>query len=387
MPSTSFSVPVDSARILLELKDARRSTDALFALLKPGAEYERPIAERHRIVFYIGHLEAFDWNLLRTDGRQSDLDRLFAFGIDPELGSGPTDTPADWPTIEQLRAYVTDRRMRVNREIESAEELRVHVAIEHRLMHAETLAYLFHRLERGTLPVLDQPNARSNPSRRREMVAVPAGMAELGCRSGFGWDNEFAPHAVEVPAFRIAKHKVTNGDYLAFVEEGAVPPPFWIASGRRWKYRGMFADLPLPLDWPVYVTHDQARAFAKWKGMRLMSEAEYHRASEGADPGGNLDFRQWDPVPVQDGPLNSLGISQMASNGWEWTSTPFAPFDGFEPFSFYPGYSANFFDGQHYVLKGASPRTAERLARPSFRNWFRHDYPYAYSTFRLAEDC
>jgi formylglycine-generating enzyme required for sulfatase activity len=76
---------------------------------------------------------------------------------------------------------------------------------------------------------------------------------------------------------------------------------------------------------------------------------------------------------------------QMASNGWEWTSTRFAPFPGFEPFPFYKNYSEPFFDGEHYVLKGASPRTAACLARASFRNWFRPSYPYIYATFRLVE--
>ena len=74
----------------------------------------------------------------------------------------------------------------------------------------------------------------------------------------------------------------------------------------------------------------------------------------------------------------------MLGNGWEWTSTPFAGFAGFAPRAYYPGYSADFFDGEHFVLKGASPHTAARLARPSFRNWFRIDYPYAYSAVRLA---
>jgi formylglycine-generating enzyme required for sulfatase activity len=64
----------------------------------------------------------------------------------------------------------------------------------------------------------------------------------------------------------------------------------------------------------------------------------------------------------------------------------FAPFKGFEPHPFYPGYSADFFDGGHYVMKGASPRTASALTRVSFRNWFRPDYPHMYAGFRLVQD-
>jgi len=81
---------------------------------------------------------------------------------------------------------------------------------------------------------------------------------------------------------------------------------------------------------------------------------------------------------------SAFGIANLLGNGWEWTSTVFAPFPGFEPFPFYPGYSANFFDGKHYVAKGGSARTAARLLRRSFRNWFQAHYPYVYAGFRCV---
>jgi formylglycine-generating enzyme required for sulfatase activity len=62
----------------------------------------------------------------------------------------------------------------------------------------------------------------------------------------------------------------------------------------------------------------------------------------------------------------------------------FAPFNGFAPMASYPEYSADFFDGRHYVMKGASPATARELIRPSFRNWFRGNYPYVYAKFRTV---
>ncbi len=119
---------------------------------------------------------------------------------------------------------------------------------------------------------------------------------------------------------------------------------------------------------------------------RLPAEAEFHRAASLAAAGPvNLDFERWDPVSIYAGDAGAATPSQLVGNGWEWTSTPFAPFAGFEPFPFYPNYSEPFFDGRHFVLKGASPLTAARLARPSFRNWFRPEYPYVYATFRLVE--
>ncbi len=93
--------------LLLEsMADARRRSDALFDIVRPDAIYDRPIPERHRIIFYVGHLEAFDWNLLHENvfGLKSfhpEFDRLFAFGIDPVGGGLPTDQPSDWPSLNR----------------------------------------------------------------------------------------------------------------------------------------------------------------------------------------------------------------------------------------------------------------------------------------------
>jgi len=118
-----------------------------------------------------------------------------------------------------------------------------------------------------------------------------------------------------------------------------------------------------------------------------MTEPEFHRAAEGATP-GHADFAGFDPVPVGSFPqtASTWGVQDLIGNGWEWTSTVFGPFAGFRPMRSYPEYSADFFDGRHYVMKGASPATAIELTRPSFRNWFRGNYPYVYAKFRTAGD-
>src|SRR5262249_11378485 len=135
--------------------EARAATDKLFALVRPDSLYERPIPERHRLIFYIGHLEAFDWNLLReraTNERAFDpaLDQLFAFGIDPVDGGLPSDSAADWPTMAIVEGYVRRVRERLDAalsrsDFEDSHRL-LNVAVEHRLMHAETLAYMLHQL-------------------------------------------------------------------------------------------------------------------------------------------------------------------------------------------------------------------------------------------------
>jgi iron(II)-dependent oxidoreductase len=376
------------SRLSVQVQAARAQTDQLFSLLDPAALYDRPVPERHRLIFYLGHVEAFDWNLLaeRALGKSSfhpTFDKLFAFGIDPEPGRAPADRPSDWPREEEVRGYVERVRGELDASLDRAPEQLLHVAVEHRLMHAETLAYLFHNLaydkKLGPAPAVVIAKPVENV-----FVDVPAGKATLGRprNDGFGWDNEFDLHTVEVPAFRISRFKITNGEYLEHVRSGAALPHFWVERAGRYFLRAMFGEIPLPLDWPVYVTHSEASAYARSRGHQLPTEAQFHRAAEGSSH-VNAAFERWDPVSVTAG--ESSGVSQLIGNGWEWTSTVFAPFSGFEPFPFYPGYSADFFDSKHYVMKGASSRTAACFLRSSFRNWFRPDYPHVYAGFRLVE--
>ncbi len=423
------------------IHSSRSETDKLFGMVRPDSLYERPIPERHRIVFYVGHLEAFDWNLLREPmglaAFNPGFDRLFAFGIDPVDGGLPRDQPSDWPSIDEVRRYNARIRQELDQAIAKAgpgrgsqgEDRRVllNVAVEHRLMHAETLAYMLHQLplDRKVKPA-SVPCTQTAPV-APGMVEVPAGTATLGItRSGhFGWDNEFEENVVEVPAFGIDRYKVTNREFLRFMEAGGyqeranwtdaawtwrtehnvTQPGFWRRVDDRWRLRTMFDEIELPLDWPVYVSHAEAAAYARWAGKALPTEAQWHRAAYGTPRGkerpypwgskppqssslGNFDFRSWDPACVNAFPesRSALGAEDLLGNGWEWTSTVFQPFPGFEPFPFYPGYSANFFDGQHFVMKGGSPRTAACMLRRSFRNWFQPHYPYVYAGFRAVSN-
>ncbi len=428
--------------LLRELAEARARTNELFAVVRTDAFYDRPIPERHRIIFYVGHLEAFDWNLLGR--RHFDLppfdpafDQLFAFGIDPLGGALPSDGPRDWPSRGQVDAYLRRIRDALDERLAAtfdprAESCRetaqlLHVAIEHRLMHAETLAYMLHQLPSDRkFPRQDSPAPIAPPVTPR-MQEIPAGTATLGLpraeNGPFGWDNEFEENRVTVPGFRIDAFKVTNREFLHFMASGGYQerslwedadwnwlqssgishPAFWLLCNDQLFLRTMFGEIPLPLDWPVYVSHAEAAAYARWTGKQLPSEAEWNRAAystpRGTEPAfpwgnespdasrGNFDFFRWDPVPAGAFPAgaSAFGVAGLLGNGWEWTRTIFAPFPGFAPFPFYPGYSANFFDNQHYVLKGASPRTAACMLRRSFRNWFQPHYPFAYAGFRCVE--
>jgi ergothioneine biosynthesis protein EgtB len=259
------------------------------------------------------------------------------------------------------------------------------------------------------------------------MIEIPAGVATLGLSradEAFGWDNEYEAHRVTVPTFEIDKYKVTNRQYLRFIAAGGYEardlwrdadwnwksatgishPVFWKKQDDRWFLRTMFEEIPLPHDWPVYVSHAEAAAYARWAGKRLPTEPEWHRAAYGTLNGserkypwgnqapdaslGNFDLHSWDPTPVNAHPkgASAFGAEGMVGNGWEWTSDVFAPFPGFEPFPFYRGYSADFFDRKHFVMKGGSARTAACMLRPTFRNWFQPHYQYVYAGFRCVKD-
>ena len=314
----------------------------------------------------------------------------------------------------------------------------LHVAVEHRLMHAETLAYLLHQLPYDNKRHQEKRSAGGGIFVPRT-VDIPAGVATLGqpragtaatLREGerrfeFGWDNEFESTPVEVPAFKIGAYPVTNGEFLKFVRAGGYQNPdlwdeeswtwkesrgiehplYWVRGDGEWKYRGMFEEAPLALDCPVYVSRAAASAYVKWAGKLLPTEGQWHRAAYGVPNGsaerlypwgenapeasrGNFDSAHWDPTPVTAHPAgaSALGVQDLLGNGWEWTSTLFGPFPGFEPFPFYRGYSADFFDGRHWVMKGGSARTAACFLRRPFRNWFQPNYPYMYATFRCIEE-
>ena len=421
-------------------RSLRERTSRLFALLRAPAYYERPIALRHPVVFYEGHLPAFSFNTLVKNalgGRPIDarLEALFARGIDPD---SPHADTFSWPSRAEVQAFAAEADARVIEALERADLDRpgdplldraaaAHAILEHEAMHQETLLYMWHQLPYELKQRPDDYHPRVHSEVSDEGPAdVPRGCATLGVSRdaiAFGWDNEFPAHVEDVPAFRIDRSDVTNARFLQFVEGGGyrarecwadedwdwvnrerrTHPPFWENDGGRWFWRGMFDRVPLPLAWPVYVTLAEAAAFARWSGARLPTEAEFQRAAFGspsgerrhpwgsADPDeqhGVFDFSSWDPEPAGSHPAgaSAWGVHDLVGNGWEWTSTPFRPFPGFRAMASYPEYSADFFDGQHFVMKGASPATARELLRPTFRNWFRPRYPYVYATFRCVTD-
>jgi ergothioneine biosynthesis protein EgtB len=303
------------------------------------------------------------------------------------------------------------------------------IVIEHELMHHETLLYMVQQLA----PALKRkpiglPEYRLGDTGPGGEVSVPGGEVTLGASfetQPFGWDNEFPELVTRVDGFRIDRTPVTNAEWSEFVAAGGYQrrdlwdgaawawrervghdrPAFWERRDGRWVYRTLFDVLPLDEvgAWPVYVSWAEADAYARWRDRALPTEAELHWAMYGSPGGearaypwgaaepearhGNFDFTHWAPTPVGAFPegASAWGLLDSIGNGWQWTSSRFGGFQGFTAYArTYPGYSADFFDEQHYVILGGSWATDRALVRRSFRNWFQPHYPYVFATFRTV---
>jgi ergothioneine biosynthesis protein EgtB len=427
------------------LQDAWARSDRIFDVVPRDRWLDQPIRLRHPILFYVGHLPAFAWNqvgrgLLGLDPQHETFDDLFEFGIDP-MGVDSHQTSVTWPSPNEVLDYRDRVRTRLLELVEDvasraadnrlAERGRIlNLVLEHEYMHHETLQYMLLQLD----PTLKRrPDGALAPvtgrANGRDRVEVGGGDVVLGAdfdAIDFGWDNEFPEHRQRVETFTIDRMPVRIGDWLEFMDAGGYDrpeswtdddwdwrlrtgtqhPAHWEPHGDGWRVRTMFdrLDLEEVTGWPVFVSLAEARAYCRWKGVRLPTEAELHRAMYGSADGGarpypwgddvprpgvhgNFDFHHWAPTPVDAHPegASAWGLLDTVGNGWEWTSSVFAPFPGFEAYvPTYPGYSADFFDDQHFVMLGASWATPAPLVRRSFRNWFQGHYPWMFAGFRTV---
>ena len=217
------------------------------------------------------------------------------------------------------------------------------------------------------------------------MVDIDGGPFLMGTDDAWAYDNERPLHQVEVAPFRIDRTPVTNSQYRAFVEDGgyddarhwnadgwawrqetgAGAPQFWRREGERdWSRRRYGRREELPAAEPVqHVCWHEADAFARWRGARLPSEAEWEKAAA-TDAGGPR---------------------QMLGGVWEWTASDFGGYPGCASFP-YREYSEVFFGPEYKVLRGGSWATDASVRRTTFRNW---DYPIRrqiFAGFRCVED-
>ncbi|MFE6594822.1 ergothioneine biosynthesis protein EgtB [Streptomyces sp. NPDC057781] len=294
---------------------------------------------------------------------------------------------------------------------------------QHEQQHDETML-ITHQLRKGpqalTAPDPDPVPLFTGPAE----VLVPGGPFVMGTSTEpWALDNERPAHRREVAPFHLDTTPVTNGAYLAFIDDGGYDDPrwwtpegwdhirrhsvtaplYWRRDGGQWLRRRFGVTEVVPPDEPVvHVCWYEADAYARWAGRRLPTEAEWEKAARydpagdrsarypwgDADPGpehANLGQRHLRPAPAGSYPAGEspLGIRQLIGDVWEWTSSDFAPYPGFRAFP-YKEYSEVFFGPDHKVLRGGSFAVDAVACRGTFRNW---DYPIRrqiFSGFRTA---
>ena len=302
------------------------------------------------------------------------------------------------------------------------------LAVAHEDMHAEAFTYMRQTLAYPA-PSFDLP--RVNPRNEGPLpgdASVPGGLLRLGADPGDGFvlDNEQWAHEVTVPPFRIAKAPVTQAEFAAFVDDGgyarrelwrpagwewreyakAAHPLYWRKSGNGWQRRhfDQWRDLE-PHRPVVHLCWHEAEAWCRWAGRRLPTEAEWEMAAACEPAAGgvaprkrhfpwgdtaptaahvNMDWHAMDTVDVAAlAPGDSaFGCRQMIGNVWEWTSSTFLPFPGFE-IGPYREYSEPLF-WTRKVLRGGCWASRSRMLRNTWRNFFTPNRRDVFAGFRTC---
>jgi iron(II)-dependent oxidoreductase len=358
------------------LAEARERTIALIAPLgdellnKVYSELLSPLA------WDLGHIANFEelWLVQRVGGRaplHGELGHFYDAIENPRKERGELPILRD----EDLRAYMNEVRGRTLAVLEEVdvgpdnpdrllrEGFVYEMLVAHELQHQETMLQLLQMLDVPYRPAEADPErfAPAPLDGDDGTVHVEAGTYEVGApERGFAYDNERARHAVELAAFEVDRTPVTNAAYIAYMEEtAAAPPMYWTRDGDGWARAAMGVNVPVDPARPVvHVSHEEAEAFARWAGKRLPTEFEWEVAAPRLDGVGGV---------------------------WEWTSSDFLAYPGFEAFP-YDEYSKVFFGDTYKVLRGASWATHPHVARPSFRNWDLPQRRQIFAGIRLAND-
>ena len=257
-----------------------------------------------------------------------------------------------------------------------------------------------------------RPNAAGQ--RPYQFIDFEEATVDIGHQgTGFAYDNEGPRHRALVPAFAVASRPVTNGEYIAFIEDnGYQRPEFWLSLGwmtvneQRWnapmywtKRDGIWWNFTLSgfrrVDESEPVTHVsyfEADAYANWAGVRLPTEFEWERAALSCPIEGNfVETELFHPVAVvsavsADKPGKDQRLHQMFGDVWEWTRSAYSPYPGYRPG---PGalgeYNGKFMCNQ-YVLRGGSCATSRTHIRRTYRNFFQPEKRWQFTGIRLARD-
>jgi iron(II)-dependent oxidoreductase len=436
--------------IAREMGETRAETLALFDAAREEDLHLSPGFGFRPVLWHLAHIGVFEsyWLLQKLRGLPSP-DERYERVFDPI--ATPREESRDLPARAEMEEYLARVRSAALDSLASADfdstdpmltgGYVFQLVLEHERQHQETLAYLLHLLDPskkrrpGVARDVDESDAHVDESVAHKndadsnvgrMVEVAGGEFVMGAVwDAFAYDNELPPREVAVAAFRIDRLLTTNEEFAEFVKEGGYLrrewwgdegwaarekegwecPLYWTRCDEGWRARRMFDEGALDPRHPVVgVSWHEAEAYARFRGKRLPTEAEWEWAASWDAASGrrrryawgdeepdarrcNFGGRRWGTTEVGAFPAGAspAGCLDMTGNVWEWTADAFEGFPGFRPFP-YPEYSEVWFDGDHRVLKGGSWATRAPVLRTSFRNFFRRHFRIAFAGIRLAED-
>jgi iron(II)-dependent oxidoreductase len=361
-------VPSGSESLLVAMDEARERTLGLVAQL-PDAQLEAQLSPiMSPLVWDLAHIAAYEdlWIAHRHGGREllrADLADVYDAFETPRAVRGEVemlDAPAARDYLTAVRARTTEV---IESEVGIGDGVLCEMVLRHELQHTETMRQTMELA--GLLPG-GEPAAMDGSD---GWISVGAGSFQMGAGpDGFAYDNERPRHAIDLPAFEIARRPVTNASWLHFSEGGGYERrEWWSHEGWAWKEEydiGHHAAVAAgDLEAPVcHVSWFEADAFARAHGARLPTEQEWERAAT------------WEQQS-----LAAVGAV------WEWTSSTFAPYPGFRAYP-YPEYSEVFFDKGYRVLRGGSWASSPRVATVTFRNWDLPERRQIFAGLRLARD-
>ena len=440
----SFSASPPKQEIAVLLTEARERTLLLISGLSDEDLHRQHDPLMSPIIWDVGHIAHFEelWLTQNLDGaiEFSEMPGMY----NPFEHPRATRASLALPTLAQMMERLREIRVRVFDRLDSLEwnddnpllkgGYVYNMVLQHEYQHNETILQTLH-LKKGApykpphriaFAAQAESGVKGRTPESGAMVSFAGGRVTIGTDDrAAAYDNERPQYQVELRPFLIDRTAVTNGQYLDFIsddgydrqelwsdagrqwvtETGAVAPKHWFRDGDSWFHRIMDVTRAVDPTRPVcHVCYHEAEAFAKWSGKRLPTEFEWEAAASW-DPStnsargfpwgdsapdsklANVDQLSFDiaPVDTYDRNVSPIGCYGMIGDTWEWTSSDFGGYPGFESFP-YKEYSEEFFGAEYKVLRGGSWATRPGAIRNSFRNW---DYPIRrqiFSGFRCARD-
>lgn len=399
----------------------RAKTLALFEGIDEATFCCQPHPDFSPIGWHLGHIAYTEslWLLERSGGLACLFPRyrkLFA------ADGLPKKERVKLPDLEEIRSYLDTVRQKVLHNLEVADierqERLWRFILQHESQHSEIISFVLElgKQERGQARQSRQGEILSLVSPPAhdlsEMIQIPAGEFEMGDDSVDALDNEQPLQRTYLETYSIDRYPVTCGQYRVFMAaEGYQNPRWWSKAAWEWLQTEQVTQ---PLYWcenPIWDDHPvcgvswyEAQAYSQFIGKRLPTEAEWEKAaswdaqahSRCIYPWGNqeptLKYCNHDHFIGRTTPVNTFSMGQSPyglydalGNVWEWTSSWFDGYPGFQSYP-YIGYSQIYFDQQHRVLKGGSWATRPWALRCSFRNWYHPCVRQLFAGFRCAAD-